>query len=354
MKKLRVGFLSTVGIAKKNWAAILHSGNCVVTAVASRDLDRSRAFIADCQGRHPFETAPVALGSYDDLLTSPDVDAVYVPLPTGLRRELVIRAAERGKHVLCEKPCAPGVADLEAMLAACRRHSVQFLDGVMFMHNPRLARLREILDDRRSIGPVRRIASAFTFSGNEDFFRNNIRINGGLEPFGCLGDLGWYCIRFALWTLDWQLPEGVIGRVLSESENLPGWPGAPIEFAATLFYPGGVTVEFYSSFRAALQQWAHVSGPLGWLRVPDFVIPPNPGESVIEVNNQTTTVTDGAQEIRMWRHFGEQIATGKLNDQWPQWAMQTQRVLDACLQSARHRSAMTAVTPYAGSHSALV
>src|SRR5580700_6275651 len=233
MNKLRIGILSTARIGRKNWKAIFNSGNCVVAAVASREAQRSHAFIHECQAKFAFEHVPVALGSYEALLASPDVDAVYIPLPTGLRKEYVLRAAAAGKHVLCEKPCGASAADLEEMLAACRKHSVQFMDGVMFMHSPRMARVREYLDDGQSVGPIRRIASAFSFYLGEEFFRTNIRTDGALEPTGCLGDLGWYCIRFALWTLHWQMPEAVAGKILSQSDNLPGRPSSPTEFAAT-------------------------------------------------------------------------------------------------------------------------
>jgi predicted dehydrogenase len=351
MKKLRIGFLSTAGIGRKNWKAILNSGNCVVTAVASRDVRKSREFIRECQAADAFAAAPEALGSYEELLASSDVDAIYLPLPTGLRKEFVIRAAQNGKHILCEKPCATSAADLEEMLAACKKNFVQFMDGVMFMHSPRLARVREILDDGQSVGPIRRIASAFSFYAGEEFFRTNIRANGALEPSGSLGDLGWYCIRFALWTLNWQSPESVTGRILSQSENLPGRPASPTEFAATLFYPGGVTVEFYASFLAAKQQWVHVGGRNGWLRLPDFIHPFNSYEPAFEVNDQCVTVAGevkcppgadpsefghaAAQDARMWRNFANQIFSGKLNDDWPVWALKTQQVLDACIKAAR-------------------
>jgi predicted dehydrogenase len=353
MKPLRIGFLSTAGIGRKNWKAILHSGNCVVAAVVSRDTNKSREFIEQCQREHPFDKVPAALGSYDELLASSDVDAIYFPLPTGLRKEFVIHAAQHGKHILCEKPCAPNATDLEQMLATCRENSVQFLDGVMFMHNPRLARVREILDDGQSIGPIRRIASAFSFYSGEEFFRTNIRINAALEPAGCLGDLGWYCIRFTLWTLNWQLPERVEGKILARSEDLPGRPSTPTEFAATLFYPGGVTAEFYCSFLAAKQQWVHVSGQKGWLRLPDFIHPFNGYEPAFEVNEKFVTVAGEvkcpagadpmgfghatAQDTRMWRNFSNQIFSGKLNAEWPMWALKTQQVLDSCFESAVKR-----------------
>jgi predicted dehydrogenase len=356
MKKLRIGFLSTAGIGRKNWKAILNSGNCIVSAVASRDVQKCASYIRECQAAHAFEHVPAALGSYDALIASPDVDAVYIPVPTGLRKEFVLRAAAAGKHVLCEKPCGVNASAVEEMLAACRKHSVQFMDGVMFMHSPRLARVREILDDGRSVGQIRRIASAFSFYPGEDFFRANIRANGALEPAGCLGDLGWYCIRFALWTLRWQMPESVTGKILSQSENLPGHPPSPTEFAATLFYPGGVTVEFYSSFLAAIQQWVYVSGQKGRLRLPDFVHPFNSYEPQFEVNEKFTAFAGEAQcppgadpaefghataqDARMWRAFANQVFSGKLNEDWPMWSLQTQKVLDACLESARQNATL--------------
>jgi predicted dehydrogenase len=344
MKKLRIGFLSTAGIGKKNWKAIWHSGNCVVSAVASRDVNKSRKYIDDCQREFAFAETPRAFGSYEELIASPAVDAVYVPMPTAMRKEWVVRAAAAGKHVLCEKPCAPSAAELDEMLAACAKHNVQFMDGVMFMHSPRLAKIREVLVDAKSVGEIRHIASAFSFYSGENFFRDNIRVNGALEPAGCLGDLGWYCIRFALWTLNWELPRAVTAKNLSK----PGTT-APTEFTAELIYEHGVSVSFYSSFLAANQQWVHVSGQKGWLRVPGFVHPLNSYEPAFEVNDAEVHVLSDvkcppgadpkiqghatAQDTRMWRNFANQIHSGQLNAEWPMWAAKTQKVLDACVEA---------------------
>jgi predicted dehydrogenase len=342
--------LSTAGIGKKNWKAVFNSGNCVVSAVASRDAGKSREFIDDCQREFKFENAPLAFGNYEQLLASPDVDAVYVPLPTGLRKEFVLRAAMAGKHVICEKPCAVNTADLEEMISTCRKNNVQFMDGVMFMHSPRLARVREILDDGKSIGKIRRISSAFSFYPGEEFFGANIRVNGALEPAGCLGDLGWYSIRFALWTMNWRLPREVTGKILSQSENLPDRPSAPKEFSAELFYDGGLSVGFYCSFLAARQQWISVSGQKGSLCLPDFVHPFNSYEPAFEVNKKIITVAAGvkcppgadpmlqghatAQDARMFRNFANHGFSGRLNDDWPMWALKTQQVQDACHEAA--------------------
>jgi len=344
--------MGTARIGRQNWKGIFHSGNAVVTAVASRDRERGRGYIRQCQQEFAFAAEPAALGSYEELLASPNVDAVYIPLPTGLRKEWVLRAAAAGKHVVCEKPCGVSLADVKEMTDACRKNNVQYMDGVMFMHNPRLPRVREVLDDGKSVGPIRRIASAFSFLGTGGFSDSNIRVDGRLEPTGCLGDLGWYCIRFTLWALNWQLPQTVTGRILSQSEAKGGRLPAPTDFSAELFFDGGVSAGFYCSFQAAFQQWVFVSGRDGWLRVPDFVHPFNGYEPAFEVNRTEIRVPTGAptpapgsdladlghptaQNTVMFRNFADQVFSGKLNEAWPMWALQTQRVMDACYQSAQ-------------------
>ena len=93
---LRWGILSTAEIACKNWEAIRNSGNGVVTAVASRDAAKAQQFIDGCQAEVPFEDVPRAIEGYDEIIAADDVDAVYIPLPTGLRKEWVIKAAIAG------------------------------------------------------------------------------------------------------------------------------------------------------------------------------------------------------------------------------------------------------------------
>jgi predicted dehydrogenase len=354
--KLRWGILGAANIARKNWKAIWNSQNGCITSVASRDFQRSRQFIKECQSQAPFEPAPRALDSYKELLTDPEVDALYIPLPTGVRGQWVKRAAEAGKHVVCEKPCATSVAELTEMLAVCRRNRVQFMDGVMFMHSRRLDRVREVLDDGQMIGRLHRITSAFTFRAGEEFFASNIRARSELEPYGCLGDLGWYCIRFALSVMNWQLPERVTARVLSEFKHPAGKAPVPTEFSAELFFPNGVTSNFYCSFLTDIEQWAVVSGESGHLRVPDFVLPFSGAQIGFETGNPVFNVQGcdfemqprlrqfqieehshsdpSAQESRMFRRFAEQAQSGTLNALWPEMALKNQVVMHCCKESA--------------------
>jgi predicted dehydrogenase len=343
--------LSTAGIGRKNWKAIFNSGSAVVTAVASRDVEKSRKYIDELQSQFAFAEKPRALGSYEELLASPDIDAVYIPLPTGLRKEWVLRAAAAGKHVVCEKPCGVSTADLKDMLSACAKNRVQFMDGVMFMHSPRLPQVRKVLDDGKSVGGIRRISSAFNFLGQGGFSKTNIRVNGALEPAGCLGDLGWYNIRFSLWAMNWKLPHTVTGKILSQSAATGGRVPSPTEFSGELIFDGGVSAGFYCSFVAQFQQWVVVSGEKGYLRLPDFVhvrnapaFEVNGAEVRVKVPGATRRPPSAdplemghatAQDTWMWRNFAKQVASGKLNKDWPMWSLKTQIVLDACLKAGR-------------------
>jgi predicted dehydrogenase len=355
----RWGILGAANIARKNWTAIRLAENATLTAVAGRDPKRAKEWIDACQAECPFPTAPAAC-NYDELLKRPDVDAVYIPIPTGVRREWVVKAANAGKHVLCEKPCAPDANELRAMLDACKANNVQFMDGVMFMHGKRLPLLRSVIDNGETVGQLRRINSQFTFAAGDDFLKNNIRVSTALEPLGALGDLGWYNIRFTLFVMKYALPAKVSGRVLSEHAS-----GVPLEFSGEMFWPNGVSASYYCSFNTELQQWAHVSGTKGSIDIRDFVLPYFGCESAFVADRPVfnvqgtryhweshlkrfavTEYSDGtpdAQETNMIRTISGLALGGKVDPFWSEIALKTQVVLDACLASARKDGAMVAV-----------
>jgi len=354
---VRWGILGTAQIARKNWRAIQQAGNATVVALASRDLNRAQDFINACQAEAPMEIRPRAFGSYEDVLALAEVDAVYIPLPTGIRKEWVVRAAKAGKHILCEKPCAISYSDLVEMIEVCRENKVLFLDGVMFMHSARLDRMRSLLDDQAQFGRIKRITSAFSFCGDDGFFDSNIRSLSSLEPHGCLGDLGWYCIRLAIWAMHGRMPEKVRGRVLRDFRSNPDDAAVPVEFAGELFFDQEVSSSFYCSFLTHDEQWAWISGTKGNLQLSDFVVPFD-GSEISFRFNQTEFQTDGcefrmkteskqiqvkepshgrpdAQETRMFRHFSEAIGDGgQIKQEWTDWALKTQMIMNTLQDSA--------------------
>jgi predicted dehydrogenase len=268
----------------------------------------------------------------------------------------VIRAADAGKHVLVEKPVGVTAADVRDMLAACERNGVQFMDGVMFMHGRRLEALRQALDDGESVGRIRRIVAQFSFNAPDGFLEENIRGDARLEPHGCVGDLGWYTIRFALWVMGFEPPTQVTARLLAEAGR-PGGDKVPFEACAELLFPGGVSASLYCSFQTENEQWAVVSGTKGFVHVPDFVLPFFGDEVRFDVTNsaferagcdfdmrrRTRSVVvpehgnsrPSAQEARMFRAFSSLVARERPDPRWGEIALRTQVVMDACLRSAR-------------------
>lgn len=355
--KLRWGILSTANIARKNWQAIRNSGNSIVKAVASRSTERAQSFIDECQSHAPMGNQPTAHGSYDALLADPNVDAVYIPLPTGLRHEWVIKAANAGKHVICEKPCGSSVAEVQEMIAACERNKVQFMDGVMFMHSERLRKIREVLDDGESVGRLRRMSSVFSFFAPDDFLTSNIRMDSKLEPFGCLGDLGWYSIRFMLWAMNSEMPKSVSGRLLATHQSTDKAKSIPMEFAAELEFSDGVSGTLYCSFQTENQQFMTLSGTKGYLHIPDFVLPFYGSETGFTVTNSVfeklgcdfnmerrtrrftvneySNSTPNSQEANLYRNFSDQVKSRRLNSLWPEMALKTQQVMEMLLASAQ-------------------
>jgi predicted dehydrogenase len=134
--------------------------------------------------------------AYDELILSDVSDALYVPLPVAIKKDWVIKALKAGKHVVLEKPAALTAADYQEMLNVAYVNNKFLMDGTMFPHHPRTSK---ILDSLSEIGQVNRIQASFSFLAHQAFLDGtNIRARKDGDPHGCIGDLGWYCIRYAL------------------------------------------------------------------------------------------------------------------------------------------------------------
>ncbi len=356
-QKCRWGILGTAGIARKNWQSIYHSGNGQLVGVASRTVERAQEYIDENQAQIPHDPPPRPFGTYEEMLNSDEIDAVYIPLPTGIRKDWVLKAAAAGKHVLSEKPCGTNAAQVQEQIDACNAAGVQYMDGVMFMHSDRMPKLREALDDGESVGEVRRITSQFSFQAPEEFLKENIRMHSDLEPLGSLGDLGWYNIRIALWAMNFQMPTRVSGRMITQSGRPDSPDAVPIQFSSEMVFPDNVTASIYCSFDTDLQQWCHISGTKGSIWMDDFVVPAVGANANFTVQHFVTANNicqfrmekhedvrsvreysdshETAQETKLFRKFSELVLGGKPDSYWPEIALKTQQVLDACLASAR-------------------
>ncbi len=178
---LRFGILSTAKIGRDNVVpAIQDAENCVITAIASRDFARAR----DMADRF---SVPHAFGSYEEMLASDVIDAVYIPLPTSQHIEWSIKAADAGKHVLCEKPIALKASEIDDLIAARNRNKVIISEAFMVAYSPVWRKVRSLLQDG-AIGELRHVQGAFTYYNRDPGNMRNIPALGG----GGLPDIGVY------------------------------------------------------------------------------------------------------------------------------------------------------------------
>ncbi|MDH4439354.1 MAG: Gfo/Idh/MocA family oxidoreductase [Rhizobium sp.] len=178
---LRFGILSTAKIGRELVVpAIQDAENAVVTAIASRDLARARE-MADRF------SVPHAFGSYEEMLASDVIDAVYIPLPTSQHVEWAIKAANAGKHVLCEKPIALKADEIDAIIEARDRNKVLVTEAYMVTYAPVWLKVRELLAEG-AIGTLKMVQGSFTYFNRDPGNMRNIPELGG----GALPDIGVY------------------------------------------------------------------------------------------------------------------------------------------------------------------
>ncbi len=181
-EKIRFGIVGTGFIAGVIAKAILKSDFCSFVGVSSRNVERAKEFgknFGDIQG----------FGSWQDLISWSEVDAIYIATPTSVKEEIAIAAAYQKKHVLVDKPFA-SLESLKKIIAACCENNVMFMDATHFIHHPRIQKIKQTIVEK--IGKVQAVRSAFYFPLDN---RTNIRFNPELEPTGALGDIGWYNMR---------------------------------------------------------------------------------------------------------------------------------------------------------------
>ena len=154
-KAIRFGIMGCAKAARKVSRAITMSPNSTLYAIASRSLEKAQQFATE---NGYSDQQVVIYGSYSELLDDPLVDAVYMPLPTSLHLEWAVLAAQKKKHLLLEKPTALDATQLQQILEACRSNGVQFMDGSMWYHHPRTAKMKELLSDSKLFGQVKSVS----------------------------------------------------------------------------------------------------------------------------------------------------------------------------------------------------
>lgn len=241
-KKVRWGIMSTASIGKRSVIpGIQESKRNVVKAVASRSLENAQAFADELN-------IPQAYGSYEELLKDPTIDAVYIPLPNHLHKEWTVKAAEAGKHILCEKPIALDEKEALEMIEACNKADVLLAEAYMYRHQPRYEDIKKLMRNGE-IGEIRGIHGVFTFNGAQN--SENIRFTkewGG----GSIYDVGCYPISAARFLLD-EEPTAVTAHALFSPEH----GNVDMMAAGLMEFSKGVSLTFdcgmWADFRNTLE-----------------------------------------------------------------------------------------------------
>lgn len=241
---LRWGLLGTARINQRLIPAIRAAGRSELIAVASRESLRAAAFAAEWN-------IPRAYGRYQELLADPEIDAVYIPLPNHLHEEWTIKAAEAGKHVLCEKPLALTAEAVDAMTAAAWQNRVVLQEAFAYRFHPQTKKVRELVQSG-TIGQVRALRSDFSLVlDNPGDYRLVPEMGGG-----SLWDIGCYPVSFFRFVLDAE-PVEVVGWKWTGSEAVD------MAFAGQLRFPQDVFAQFFCSFGCARHLTFSVSGSQG-------------------------------------------------------------------------------------------
>ncbi|WCJ44052.1 Glyceraldehyde-3-phosphate dehydrogenase-like family protein [Euphorbia peplus] len=343
---IKFGIIGCAAIARKVSRAIILAPNAHLAAVASRTVEKAAAFAK----ANNFPSDAKIYGSYESLLDDPDIDAVYIPLPTSLHVKWACLAAKKKKHILLEKPVGLNVGEFDKIMEVCETNGVQIMDGTMWMHHPRTKKMKEFLDDKERFGDIRTIHSWFTYGCDEDFLKNDIRVKPDLDGLGALGDAGWYGIRAILWATDYELPKTVValhGPILNEA-------GVILACSASLHWDDGKIATFHCSFLTHLTMYITALGTKGTLHLDDFVIPFNEKESSFTACSKAwfselstgwtnspskhNVALEIPQEACMVREFARLVTNIKVNgakpDQsWPVRSRKTQMIIDAVKES---------------------
>ena len=320
---IRWGILSTAGIGRAFLRGAGRSRDSCVQAVASREWTRAHEWAKE-------HGIPRAFGSYDELIDSPEVDAIYNPLPNALHAEWTIKALKAGKPVLCEKPFASNAEEARAMIAAAEEAGLPLAEAFMYRHHPIYDHVRGLLEEG-AIGDLISMRAVSSFRLND---ANNFRRLPELAG-GALMDVGCYCVNVCR-LVTGREPERVwaVERRRGVDETLMG-----------LFeFPGGVLGQFECSMESAFAGRVEITGNRGALLLER---PWCPGEEQGEIillrdGGRQQISTPGGECFHLEIEDFAAACRGRKAPKWPaEDALANMRVIDALYASAREGRAVS-------------
>ena len=317
-KILNWGLLSTARINRALIPPLRASRRNRLLAVASRDQGSADRYAREWK-------IPRAHGTYEALLADPEIDVIYISLPNRLHAEWTIKAIEAGKHVLCEKPLALSVAEVDAVQSAAHTHGRLAAEAFMYRHHPQTLKVLELVKSG-SLGDVRLIRGSFRFVLSRE---GDVRLSPELGG-GSIWDIGCYPISYARTVLEAD-PLDVFGW------QVTGPTGVDETFVGQMRFENDVFAQFDSSFVLPFHTFMEITGSEATLTIPR-PFKPETGEKIyLTRNDKTETITVKGQEL----YIGEveDMADAVLLGRQPRVSLADSRsnvaVILALLESAR-------------------
>jgi D-xylose 1-dehydrogenase (NADP+, D-xylono-1,5-lactone-forming) len=314
--QFRWGILGAANICEAFIRGVKAGTASRVEAIASRSIEKARAFAEA-------NAIPHAFGSYEELIKSGLVDAVYVPLPNSLHAEWTIRSLEAGLPVLCEKPFTVDAARAREVAVVAKRTGLAVAEAFMYRFHPMYARVLELVR-AGAIGPIVSMNGRFTF-----MLENRAEVAASAElAGGSLMDVGCYCVNlFRMVTGREPIRASAFERRTTVEDTIVG----------LLEFPGGVLAQFESSIENHERHGAEVAGTTGSISIPR---PWHPGEAsatfiLRQGEKETIVETPGADPYRLEVEDFVLACTGG-QPRWPvEDAVANMTVIDALYRSAR-------------------
>ncbi|HEX3045931.1 MAG TPA: Gfo/Idh/MocA family oxidoreductase [Bacillota bacterium] len=236
---------------------VMQTKVATVYGIASRNLEKAQSCAVKCKIPHVFAT-------FDELLGCPEINLVYVALPNHLHSEMIIKAAEQGKHILVEKPVCLSTEEFGAICAACEKNQVHLLEGIMVQHHPWQRYLQQFITEG-SLGRLQQVVTKISFIPQYDLncnYRAYPEYGGG-----CFFDLGPYWVQFI---------QSILGLEVNSLEGRSDFSGshqADLSFQAKLFFPREIEASMLASFERPYEASHELVFEKGIVKVDNFFKP---------------------------------------------------------------------------------
>ncbi|RPJ25317.1 MAG: gfo/Idh/MocA family oxidoreductase [Chloroflexi bacterium] len=277
-RKLNWGLLSTARINQDLINPLTTSKRTRLLAVASRSQSTADAYALKWN-------IPRAHGSYESLLNDPEIDVVYNSLPSNMHAEWTVKALRAGKHVLCEKPIALTLAEMDAMEQTVQETGLVLAEAFMYRHHAQTLKIKEMVDVGE-LGKIQLIRGAFTYTLEPEDNGRWLTQKGG----GSIWDVGCYPISYARTMLGTE-PFEVFGwQTLS-----PG--GSDLTFIGQMRFNGGIHAQFDSGFQSPVRMIMEIVGSEAVLNIPNPFKPGFDNEIYLSHDEKTQTIKLPGDEL---------------------------------------------------------